>query len=182
MTDHSRPIPDPLLDPLLDGAAAADLTAACGSAWRAVSDRVMGGVSQGTVRKETLAGRRCVRLQGEVSLENNGGFLQMTLDLAPHGGPVDIGAWRGLELTARGNGHVYNVHLKTADLQRPWQSYRHGFTAGPDWRTVRLPFAEFAPHRTDAPLDLRRVKRLGVVAIGAAFAADVALADLRLYA
>ncbi|RPH72296.1 MAG: CIA30 family protein, partial [Hyphomicrobiales bacterium] len=38
----------------------------------------------------------------------------------------------------------------------------------------------FTAHRTEIPLDLRRLRRLGLVAIGRAFAADLALAHLRL--
>ncbi len=172
----------PVTDPIVDSGAAADLASDRGPAWRLVSDRVMGGVSDGTLRRETLDGRAAVRLRGAVRLENDGGFLQMALDLATDGGPVDARGWRGLELTARGNGHAYNVHLRTADLERPWQSYRQSFQADPEWRTLRLPFADFAPHRTDAPLDVGRLRRIGVVAIGDAFEADVSVADLRFFA
>ena len=169
-------------DPIVDSGTASDLTSDRGPAWRLVSDRVMGGVSDGTLRRETLDGRAAVRLRGAVRLDNDGGFLQMALDLASDGGPVDARDWRGLELTARGNGHAYNVHLRTADLARPWQSYRQGFEAGPEWRTLRLPFPDFAPHRTDVPLNVGRLRRIGIVAIGAAFEADVAVADLRFFA
>jgi hypothetical protein len=40
---------------------------------------------------------------------------------------------------------------------------------------------EFAPHRIDLPLNVRRLRRVGIVAIGRAFAADVAVARLAFY-
>jgi hypothetical protein len=153
-----------------------------GARWEMISDAVMGGVSDGALTRETVAGRPALRLRGRVSLENDGGFLQMALNLSPDGGAVDASAWSGIEIDAIGNGETYNLHLRTADLTRPWQSYRLGFEAGPRWRRVRLAFADFAPHRVSAPLDPARLRRIGVVAIGRAFEADVAVGGVRLFA
>jgi hypothetical protein len=128
-----------------------------------------------------IGGRRCLRMTGRVRLENDGGFVQMALDLAPGGGPVDASGFAGVALTVRGNGEAYGVHLRTAGLARPWQSYRAGFTAPTDWAEHRLPFAAFVPHRTDVPFDPARLRRIGLVAIGRAFEADLAVADLRFF-
>jgi hypothetical protein len=163
---------------VIDDAAGSDAR----SDWELIVDGVMGGRSTGTLRREPVAGRPAVHLQGEVSLENNGGFVQMALDLRSDGGVVDAGAWHGLALDVRGNDEIYNLHLRTADVVRPWQSYRRSFRATPVWTTVHLAFTEFTPHRLDAPLDVRRLRRVGVVAIGRAFTADVAVAGLRFYA
>jgi hypothetical protein len=35
----------------------------------------MGGVSNGTMVREQVAGRPAIRMRGDVSLENNGGFV-----------------------------------------------------------------------------------------------------------
>jgi hypothetical protein len=156
--------------------------ATIGSSWRIVTDQVMGGLSAGTMTRETIAGRTAIRLRGDVRLENNGGFLQIALDLAPDGGVVDASAWCGIELDVFGNGEEYAVHLRTDALIRPWQSYRQAFTAVAAWRTLQLPFNRFAAHRTDVPLDTRRLRRLGVVAIGRAFSSDLALAGVRFMA
>ncbi|GGK35315.1 CIA30 family protein [Salinarimonas ramus] len=149
--------------------------------WRAISDRVMGGVSDGGLAREMVAGRAALRLTGRVSLENDGGFLQMARDLAPDGAAIDLSGHAGLELDVFGNGETYGVHLRTAEVTRPWQSYRASFVALPEWQRLRLPFAGFAAHRIEAPLDLARVRRVGLVAIGRAFTADLALARLALY-
>ncbi len=166
---------------VIDDFSGAFPQSACGSTWQLLSDAVMGGVSSGRMTEEVIAGRRAVRMRGEVSLENNGGFLQIALDLAPSGETVDASGFTGIAADVLGNDEEYGLHLRTADIMRPWQSYRQGFRAGPDWQEVRLPFSGFVPHRIDVPLDLRRLRRLGLVAIGRAFTADLAVSGLRFY-
>jgi hypothetical protein len=144
--------------------------------WRPFSDRVMGGISEAVVAPAMIDGRACLRLTGDVRLENNGGFIQMARELAPAGETFDASGFAAVALTVRGNGETYGCHLRTPDATRPWQSYRASFRAGPEWGEVILAFAEFVPHRLDAPLDVRRLRRIGLVAIGRAFAADLALA------
>ena len=94
--------------------------ATIGTPWQIFTDQVMGGVSQGTMVRETVSGRSAIRMRGDVSLDNNGGFVQIALDLAPAGGAVDASAWRGIELDVFGNGEEYGIHLRTPDLTRPW--------------------------------------------------------------
>jgi hypothetical protein len=146
--------------------------------WRAFTDRVMGGVSDARLKPAVVGGRACLRLTGDVRLENNGGFIQMARDLAPGGETLDASAFAAVALLVRGNGESYDCHLRTTATVRPWQSYRASFVASPEWREVVLPFAGFVPHRLEAPLDLRRLRRIGLVAIGRAFAADLSLARL----
>lgn len=152
-----------------------------GAAWELIADRVMGGISNGTLRREAVKGREAIHLQGDVSLENNGGFLQIALDLAPDGASVDASHWSGIEFDVVGNDENYNLHLRTAAVTRPWQSYRRNFLARPEWQTLRLPFTEFEPHRIDAALDLRSFRRIGIVAIGRAFHADIAIGGIRFW-
>ncbi len=166
---------------LIDDFRRDDRLSALGTAWRSVSDRVMGGISQETLRVEEHEGRRCLRLSGDVRLENNGGFIQMALDLSPDGACLDASSLNGLRLLVYGNGERYSVHLRTADIVRPWQSYRAHFEAPPEWREIRLPFADFRPHRIEVPLDLTRLRRIGVVAIGRAFFADLRLGEIAFY-
>lgn len=149
--------------------------------WRLVTDGVMGGLSEGTLTRETICNRLALRMRGRVSLENNGGFLQMALDLSGDQSAVDAGAWQGIELDVCGPAEEYAVHLRTTELSRPWQSYRQPFRVKPEWQTVQLPFAEFVAHRTETPLNLGKLKRIGLVAIGRAFEADLAVSGIRFY-
>lgn len=166
---------------LIDDLQRPDGLSTLGTRWEAISDRVMGGLSDARLERDNHDGRPCLHLHGSVRLDNNGGFVQMGLDLEPRGGEIDARPWTGLELTVQGNGERYGVHLRTGDVTRPWQSYRAGFTAGPDWAEVRLPFSDFAPHRLDTALDLSRLRRIGLVAIGRPFQADLRLARIGFY-
>lgn len=152
-----------------------------GTRWRGFSDRVMGGVSEGHVSFETIDGRDCLRLTGDVRLDNNGGFIQAALDLGTWGRTFDASAYAGLSMTVGGNGEQYSGHLRTPDNARPWQSYRAHFTAGEGWQTVNLPFKDFEPYRLEAPLDQSRLRRVGVVAIGREFAVELAICELAFY-
>jgi hypothetical protein len=166
---------------LIDDFTDPELTSKLGTSWRGVSDRVMGGVSQARVTHVIDDGQPSLALGGDVRLENNGGFIQASLNLAPALETFDASGCRGLRLLAQGNGEAYSVHLRTPDAVHPWQSYRANFVAGAEWRSIEVPFTEFTPYKLEPPLDTRRLKRIGIVAIGRAFTADIKLARLEFY-
>jgi hypothetical protein len=166
---------------LIDDFAEEGLISQIGTRWRAVSDQVMGGISEPRLERAVAGGRSCLHLSGEVRLENNGGFIQAALDLDTAGGSIDASPYRGLRLVARGNEESYGLHLRTTDTARPWQSYRASFQAPADWQEIRLPFSIFRPHRLEPPLDLGRLRRLGLAAIGRAFHADLWVAEIAFY-
>ena len=155
--------------------------ATIGTRWELFTDTVMGGVSRATMVRETIEGRTAIRLRGDVSLENNGGFVQIALDFRPDGGSIDASSWSGIELDVLGNAEEYALNLRTTDLNRPWQSYRQTFRTAPRWETARLPFSDFVPSRTEIPLDLHRLRRMGIIGIGRAFHADVSLGGARFF-
>ena len=64
---------------------------------------------------------------------------------------------------------------------QPWQSYRQSFSTTPDWQTMKFGFTEFQPHRTDVPFNSARLRRLGLVAIGKAFNADLAVSRVSFF-
>lgn len=154
---------------VIEDGAGPGLRASTGRDWHCVTDQVMGGVSQGSLRRALVHGQSALHLTGRVSLDNNGGFVQMALDLDPFPGLSAV------QLRVCGAG-AYNVHLRTSDLSRVWQSWRAGFQAGPDWADIALPLSAFAPHRTDQALNPARLRRIGVVAIGQAGLVDLAVA------
>ena len=151
-----------------------------GTPWRLVTDGVMGGVSTGKISQEEIDGRRALCMRGQVSLDNNGGFIQMALSLGPVG-YLDARSYAGIRVIVRGNGESYSLHLKTSDTGLPWQSYRSTFETGPEWHEIQLPFQNFEPYRIDVPLDTARLNRLGLVAIGRAFKADLCVAQIGFY-
>lgn len=149
--------------------------------WKFVADEVMGGKSQGSMSQESFQGRDATILRGDVSLDNNGGFVQIAFDLRADGAAFDVSDWDGLELEVWGNGEPYEMRLRTEQLTRPWQSFRKEFTTTKQWQTLRLPFDAFEAHRTDARFDLAKLRRVGILAIGREFRAELAVANVKLY-
>jgi hypothetical protein len=166
---------------LIDDFSNPDRMSALHTFWRGFTDQVMGGVSTATYRMETIEGRRALRLVGEVSLENNGGFVQAALPLTGTGAPLDVSAYRGIQLTVKGNGETYHVHLRTTGTALPWQYYHVAFIAGPAWVTIDLPFDGFKAAALESRLDPAQLTRIAVVASGKAFRADVAVARIEFY-
>ena len=106
------------------------------SRWRLITDGVMGGLSSGTLRQNTVDGRQCVQLRGDVSLKNNGGFIQAALDVASTSA-ANASAYQGIVLEVYGNNEEYNLHLRSKDVWLPWQSYRASFQAPARWHSAR---------------------------------------------
>jgi len=166
---------------LIDDFSSEGGTAAVGTEWRLFTDRVMGGVSDATFAMETIEGRRCLRLRGRVSLENNGGFVQLALPLTKDNRSFDAGRFKGVRVWVRGNGKTYHIHLRTSQTRLPWQYFSAAFDAGAAWREVELPFDRFKPENLRAPLDTRNLERIALVAIGEEMDADISISRLEFY-
>jgi hypothetical protein len=164
---------------LIDDRRTGSLQASNSKTWRLITDQVMGGVSRGEIQPDQVAGRPCLRLSGGISTARNGGFIQMALDLADSS--FDASRFDGIELQVYGNEEMYNLHLRTSGLWLPWQSYRSEFLATDKWQTVRVPFTALTPYRTRKPFDPRQLTRLGLVAIGREFNADLCIGQVRFY-
>jgi len=165
---------------IIDDRKTGDYRSALGTSWRLITDAVMGGVSNGQLTLDSIENTACLRLRGDVRLENSGGFVQAALGLTRET-EFDASGYSGVMLEVYGNAEEYNVHLRTDDIWLPWQSYRASFQAPASWHTVRLPFAEFSGYRISSSLDLEHIERIGIVAIGRAFKADLCVARVALY-
>lgn len=148
--------------------------------WEYVADTVMGGVSRGQAERIQIAGRDAMRLTGVVSLDNNGGFIQMAFDLKG-GATLDASGYAGITFDVIGNGADYDLRVRTDALNRPWQSYRAPFSTTPEWRTVRIPFADLVAHRTEAPFDPNGLRRIGILAVGREMQVDIAVSTIGFY-
>jgi hypothetical protein len=168
-------------DLIIDDRSTGSTTSNLGEPWRLFTDRVMGGISNGSLKPDQYAGRNCLRMNGQVSTENNGGFVQMALDLNS-GKAFDASAYQGLELEVAGNNEEYNLHYRTSGLWLPWQSFRASFKASTQWSKVRIPFHMMKPYRTGQNFRPNKIKRLGLVAIGKNFEADLCVGKVSFYA
>ena len=115
--------PPPLLD-----LSSADVV----RTFQVVNDGVMGGAS--TSRLSLVSG--CMAFEGEVSLENDGGFASFR---GPVRIPVDSTA---LLLTMRGDGRRYKLTLRLDNGPGAAQ-YQAAFVAARDWKTLRFLPADF---------------------------------------
>ena len=165
---------------IIDDRSSGNLNSTLGPEWRLFTDTVMGGESTGDISLHNHRGKDCLRMRGDVSTENNGGFVQIALPLSAEA-VFDASSYTGIELTIAGNNERYNLHLRTAGLWFPWQSYRADFLAQTDWRTVRVPFTAFKAYKTKRSFDAGELKRIGLVAIGRDFHAELCLASIRFY-
>lgn len=146
--------------------------------WRFFTDQVMGGVSTGGVRLLTEEGVAFLRMTGEVSTKNRGGFIQIRHDL-----PRPPEAAQGLRLVARGNDQRYFIHLRTTGTLLPWQYYQAGFDVTGTWAEHLLPFAAFEPSAAMLARQPRaeRLTSVALVAYGRDHAARVDLQGVAFY-
>ena len=158
----------------------ADYVALSGEDWRLITDNVMGGVSKGKVYADERQGKACVAMAGDVSTENNGGFIQIALDMDEQTAQ-QASAYEGIRIHVTGNGQAYNLHLRTRDLWFPWQAYRATFDSESEWQQIDLPFDKFTAYKTSTKLDTSQLKRVGIVAIGRDFAADICVSEIGFY-
>ena len=78
--------------------------------WSFFSDGVMGGVSSGKAMLRNSGQDNFVRIEGNVSTENNGGFIQIRHNLKK---PLEE-TIKGIRLKVRGNGenyYIFSVHV-----------------------------------------------------------------------
>jgi len=105
--------------------------------WNIIDDGVMGGLSKG----EWAVAEGIGVFEGELSLENNGGFSSVRsdpLDKAPAGAT-------GFRLRVKGDGRRYQFRVRT-DGNFDGVSYRAEFATTKDaWQEVTLELKEFAP-------------------------------------
>lgn len=147
--------------------------------WRFFTDGVMGGVSTGEVSFAEEDGRPHARMTGDVSTANNGGFIQIRMDLK---GPPPKGAV-GVRLMVRGNDQRYFVHLRTTGSLLPWQYYQAGFDVTQSWTELRLPFSDFAASGVllrDEPRP-DSLTSIAIVAFGRDHAAEIDVREVGFY-
>ena len=149
--------------------------------WDYLSDQVMGGVSEGSARLgiDSDSGNTYVQMTGDVSTENNGGFIQLRTRL-PSGADQDVS---GVYLRARGNSQKYYIHLRTRGTMLPWQYYQASFDTTGEWQIIRLPLSAFERSGTwlRSKVKASSIRSLGVVAYGRDHQAEIDVAEIGFY-
>lgn len=127
--------------------------------WQVVNDGVMGGLS----RARFSVDESTATFEGDVSLENGGGFASVRTRLEP----VDLSRWDGIALRVEGGGKTFHLRLRTDD-ESDGIAYRASFVApAGEARQVRVPFSAFEPTwrgrvpEGAPPLDPSRIEQIG---------------------
>ena len=157
-------------------------TADSGKYWQYVSDRVMGGVSDGKVTLEQDGEMYYARLTGNVSTRNNGGFIQLRSGVSFKNSEKDGKNLQGVRLNVRGNGETYEIHITTNDRVYRGDYYSATFKADSDWKMIDLPFNKFKRKRSNnSKLDAKNITRFGIVAYGREYVSDVSVSTIEFY-
>lgn len=167
-----------------------------GTEWRGLTDRLMGGRSNGKlVREPDLNGRPANVLTGHVSLDNNGGYLQMVTDLPLDASKpsVDASDYDGIEIDVlyrqvdeSVENNSFNIHFRTPGTSRQ-ASYRYSFQLEQEdtWETIRVPFSSFEAHGGDEimppTIDYSQLRRIGILGIGKEMDLFLAVSKVRFY-
>ena len=143
--------------------------------WEYIADGVMGGVSTG----DAIFVGDAIRLTGDVSTKNNGGFIQAQRRL-PDGLPQGT---QGFELDVRGNSETYYLFVRTKEMARPWYFYNVPFNTSPDWQTITIPLLEIVRSHAhlSQTINPTEVISIGLVAYGRDYQADLEVREIRLF-
>lgn len=153
-----------------------------GRYWQYVSDRVMGGVSDGQVSLEQDGEMYYARLTGNVSTANNGGFIQLRASVSFANSEKEGKNLQGVRLNVRGNGETYYIHIRTNESWSPSDYYATTFKADADWKMIDLPFSSFKRRWSkDSVLDPKNIRSFGIVAYGREHVSDISVSTLEFY-
>jgi len=151
--------------------------------WENFTDQVMGGVSEISTRLMNEDNQNFIRMEGDVSLKNNGGFIQIRLELATGFKVFKASDFDGIRLYARGQGSGYYLFLRTSNTFFPWQFFKASVNTGDDWRTIDIPWNEIVKgdNGTLGNFDPAKLKSIALVAYGKEFRAEVDLMRIGFY-
>ena len=130
--------------------------------WRTVDDVVMGGRSQSHLAWVDGSEPHRLRFEGEVSLENNGGFCS-----ARNQGRWDLSGFDELLWTVRGTRRPFLATLRCAGIP-DGASFRHPLEPDPEfWTDCTLAFDDFRLFRRGNQLSPEaRVDRAEITSFG----------------
>ena len=143
--------------------------------WIFFADTVMGGISSGNVTFTNNTNDNFARLVGNVTTQNNGGFIQIRKKVSGLDNSTEF-----INLKVKGNNQIYHVFLRTTGTILPWQYYKAEFKAVSTWKTVSIPISSF--QRSSGFLSKKikpaNIRSIGLVAFGRDFKADLYVSEI----
>ena len=144
--------------------------------WNYVADTVMGGISTGGVEFKDIEGKTIALLTGNVTTENNGGFIQIRRDLRS----INLEDINLIKLIAKGNNQKYFVFLRTTGTKLPWQYYQSEFTVNENFNEFILPINEFKKSGMlmSSKINPKKITSIGLVAFGRDHSAELFIKEI----
>lgn len=106
------------------------------SNWYIIDDGVMGGRSNG---KFSVNEKGNGVFEGNISLENNGGFSSLRYDCTK----TEVKGFSEVVLKVKGDGNRYQFRIKEKSSDP--HSYIYFFNTSSDWETVSIPLQDLYP-------------------------------------
>ncbi len=146
------------------------------SQWNYVADTVMGGISTGGVEFKDIEDKTIAILTGNVTTENNGGFIQIRRDLRS----INLDSVNSIKLIAKGNNQKYFVFLRTTGTKLPWQYYQSQFTVNENFNEFILPINEFKKSGMlmSSKINPKKITSIGLVAFGRDHSAELSIKEI----
>ena len=146
--------------------------------WAAISDQVMGGVSEVSFYEIKEKNIKFYRLEGNVSTKNNGGFIQSLVKIKNN-----TDGYKGLRIKVRGTEDKYYVWIRTPASRFPWDRYLVSFEPQKDWSIIEIPFSAFKKSNfyMKKNMNINRIKTIAFAAYGKDFYAQLDIASIELF-
>jgi len=147
--------------------------------WEFISDQVMGGVSFGNYQIISDGEQNFLRLRGFVSLDNNGGFIQVRKNLTK----FEHNNIKGIKIKSRGNNTHYFIHIRTKFTLLPWQYYQGKFFASNGWKNEKIDLTNFKASGNLLPkrINPKHIKSIAIVAFGREHEVNLEVSEIRFY-
>ena len=144
--------------------------------WTYIADNVMGGISDGGVEFNLVDSNVYALLRGNVSTENNGGFIQIRRELKN----IDLSKAKSIRVYARGNNEKYYIFLRTTGTILPWQYYSHEFTVNEEYNEFIMPIKDFKKSGTllAKQVNPKKITSVAIVAYGRDHVAEIYVKEL----
>ena len=144
------------------------------NAWRAITDQVMGGVSNLSVSHS----EGVFFMKGNVSTDNNGGFVRLS-------NRIDISSnnFHGIKFKAKGNNETYEIHVTLKGIKvPPWSYFSKGFDVTNEWQEYEIFFKDLKRSSgiSTASMMAKNIRDISIAGYGKDFNVDLAIKEISL--
>ena len=143
-------------------------------AWQAVTDQVMGGISNLAIRHSDGV----FYMSGNVSTDNNGGFVRLSNRIN-----INSNDFKGIKFKAKGNNETYEIHVTLKGLKiPPWSYFSQAFDVNDDWQEYEIFFKDLKRSSgfSAASMKAKNIRDLSIAGYGRDFKVDLAIKEISL--